>query len=195
MNGQKMIYMNKFLKKELEDLGLYTDEIIEKIKVDGSVQNISEIPAELKKIYVTAMDISAEDHIKMQAAFQEHVDNSISKTINFPNSATRHDVKQGYIMAWEAGLKGCTVYRDGRRSEQVLSVESTKTKTAEDEKTDNAQEISLPPIAETNRRNPEVSLNKKDVIKSGKCPECNAKIHIAEGCMHCVSCGYSACSV
>ena len=205
MNGQKMIYMNKFLKKELKDLGLYTEEIIEKIKVDGSVQNIEEIPAEIKKIYVTAMDISAEAHIKMQAAFQEHVDNSISKTINFPNSATRQDVKQGYIMAWEAGLKGCTVYRDGSRSEQVLSVESTKTKTAEDAKTDNTQttideapvakEISLPPIAETNRRNPEVSLNKKDVIKSGKCPECNAKIHIAEGCMHCVSCGYSACSV
>ncbi len=149
------------------------------------------------------MDISAEHHIKMQAAFQENVDNSISKTINFPNSATRHDVKDGYIMAWESGLKGCTVYRDGSRSEQVLSVESSKTQVSEDQKTENkskitentAQEITLPPIAETNRRKPDVSLNKKDIIMSGKCPECEEKIHVAEGCMHCVSCGYSACSV
>lgn len=97
-------------------------DIKETILKTGSIQSVQGIPENLKKTFVVAMDISAEDHIKMQAAFQKHVDNSISKTINFPNSATKEDVSNGFVMAWKAKCKACTVYRDGSRVVQILNL-------------------------------------------------------------------------
>ncbi len=220
MSGQKLIYLNPYLKEELESLGLNKPEIIEEIEKTGTLQHISEIPHSIKRVFVTAMDISAEDHINMQASFQKYVDNSISKTINFNNSATREDVKQGYILAWERGLKGCTVYRDGSRQEQVLNLNNKKETTKKEEileektETDQEPEISIqkeektqeytkqnfeevipppPPILNEDRKH--ISLNKKEIIQSKKCPECSSSIQIAEGCMLCLNCGFSACAV
>lgn len=200
MGGQKLIYINPFLKAELQKFNLDTPEIIESIQKNGTIQHLKEIPEETRQVYVTAMDISAEYHIKMQAAFQREVDNSISKTINFDNSATREDVKQGYIMAWEMGLKGCTVYRDGSRQEQVLNLHKDEKVEASTEVTENEvseknfEEILPPPLPlEENREH--LSLNKKEIIDSKKCPECSNSIQIAEGCMLCLSCGFSACSL
>ncbi len=191
MNGQRLIYLNPFLKAELKKLDLDNEEIIQKIQEQGTIQNIKEIPEETKKVFVTAMDINAEDHITMQAAFQKHVDNSISKTINFSNSATREDVKEGYVRAWELGLKGCTVYRDGSRQEQVLNIAKVED---EDEKIEKkATEIPLPPIMETKRE--QGSLTKKEIIANKKCPECEGAIQVSEGCMMCLSCGFSVCAV
>ncbi len=205
MGGQKLMYVNPHLKAELERLGLLNDEILEKIQENGSLQGIEEIPEETRNIYVTSMDISAEDHIRMQSAFQKHVDNSISKTVNFPNSATREDVRKGYVMAWELRLKGCTVYRDGSRVEQVLSVKSTKNNVAETTEipSEGAQKVEIqskefipPPVIEsTMERDHDASFNKKEIIKSKKCPECSCTIQIAEGCMLCLNCGFSVCSV
>lgn len=208
MGGQKLRYVNPFLEAELKRLNLYTDEILDQIIQSGTIQHIEEIPEETKRVFVTSMDINAEDHIKMQAAFQRHVDNSISKTINFPNSATREDVRQGYLLAWESRLKGCTVYRDGSRQEQVLNLASTK---KEEEKVEApvaekimaeavAEEITPPPVAEVapasvERVHVATSFNKKEIIKSKKCPECESSIQISEGCMLCLSCGFSVCSV
>jgi len=118
----KLSYVNKHLEAALREAGLYTDELMERIIKTGSLQAIAEIPDHIKKTFVVAMDISAEDHIKMQAAFQKHTDNAISKTINFPNSATKTDVLNGYLLAWRLGCKGCTVYRDGSREVQVLNL-------------------------------------------------------------------------
>ncbi|MFH1171830.1 MAG: adenosylcobalamin-dependent ribonucleoside-diphosphate reductase [bacterium] len=115
-------YVNKHLEKALRDRGIYSQELMERIVNEGSLQHIDEIPEDLKKTFVVAMDISAEDHLRMQAAFQKHLDNAISKTINFPNSATKEDVLQGYLLAWELRCKGCTVYRDGSREVQVLNL-------------------------------------------------------------------------
>lgn len=204
LGGIKLTYVNPFLEAELKRLGLHRDDIIERIEKEGTIQNISEIPEETRKVFVSAMDISAEDHIRMQAAFQEHVDNSISKTINFPYSATREDVRQGYLMAWEMGLKGCTVYRDGSRQEQVLNLNSNEgapKKTKEEAKkvvkevknVMSAVEVTPPPVAEAKREH--MSLNKKEIIESRKCPECDGGIQVAEGCMLCLSCGFSVCSV
>lgn len=157
MSGQKLSYINPFLKKELEELGLFNDDIIKEIESTGSVQHIEQIPHETRRVFVTAMDISAEAHIKMQASFQEHVENSISKTINFPYSATREDVKKGYVLAWESGLKGCTVYRDGSRQEQVLNIKTAEpTKETKEmkptqnssEDNSNSEEVLPPPISD-----------------------------------------------
>ena len=206
MNGQKLMYLNPYLEEALKEYNLDTEEIKSEIYRTGTLQHIKEVPAEVKKVYVTAMDISAEDHIKMQAAFQEHVDNSISKTINFPNSATREDVRQGYIMAWESGLKGCTVYRDGSRQEQVLNLNKEEIKENkkiphqvpkkidQTESKKNFEEVIPPPLPLEKDRT-HLSLNKKEIIASKKCPECGSDIQIAEGCMLCLSCGFSVCSV
>ena len=88
----------------------------------GSIQHLADLPADLRKTFVTAMDISGEDHIRAQAAFQKNVDNSISKTINLPNNATKDDIKNSYILAWKLKCKSCTVYRDGSRNVQVLNI-------------------------------------------------------------------------
>jgi ribonucleoside-diphosphate reductase alpha chain len=209
MGGQNLSYINPHLEKELKRLGLHKEEIISEIERTGSVQHIESIPAETKKVFVTAMDINAEDHIKMQAAFQSHVDNSISKTINFPYTATREDVRKGYVLAWESGLKGCTVYRDGSRQEQVLTIKKEEPKKKEikenpkieHQTSANFEEILPPPVKEIAQErehssiHQHTSLNKKEIIASKKCPECGALIQIAEGCMLCLSCGFSACSV
>lgn len=121
-------YVNKYLEKELKDRGLYSDALINRIIEEGSLQSIAEIPDDIKRVFVTAMDIKAEDHIRMQAAFQKHVDNSISKTCNFPNEATHDDVRAGYILGWKLGCKGMTVYRDGSREVQVLNLNKDKKK-------------------------------------------------------------------
>lgn len=119
-------YVNKYLEKELKERGLYTQELIERIIEAGSLQAIDAIPADMKQVYVTAMDIGAADHIRMQAAFQKHVDNSISKTCNFPYDATQDDVRAGYLLGWRLGCKGMTVYRDGSREVQVLNLNKNK---------------------------------------------------------------------
>lgn len=121
----KLHYVNKHLERALKEQGIYSDELMEKIVKEGSVQNIDEIPDDLKKTFVVAMDISAEDHIRMQATFQKHLDNAISKTVNFPNEATKDDVLNGYLLAWELRCKGCTVYRDGSREFQILNLNSS----------------------------------------------------------------------
>lgn len=202
MSGQKLMYLNPYLEEELKKHDLFTDEIVEEIKMTGSLQHIEAVPAEIKKVFVTAMDISAEDHIRMQASFQKYVDNSISKTINFTNAATREDVRQGYIMAWEMGLKGCTVYRDGSRQEQVLNLHK-KSEVAAEPIQSNFEEIVPPPVIEESSAKEPVrqhaqlqagSLSKQEIIASKKCPECGNGIQVAEGCMLCLSCGFSACS-
>jgi ribonucleoside-diphosphate reductase alpha chain len=126
MGGESLAYFNKYVEKALKDRGLYSEELVADVVAKGSIQHRDDLPEDLRRVFVTAMDIAAKDHIAAQAAFQEHVDNSISKTINFSRDATREDVLAGYIQAWEAGCKGCTVYRDGSRDEQVLSLHGSE---------------------------------------------------------------------
>jgi len=124
-DGQKYHYLNSHFEKALKDYKFSPaklKEIKDEIVKTGSIQGLIDLPEELRKTFVVAMDISAEDHIGMQAAFQRHVDNSISKTINFPNSATREDVLNGFILAWKMKCKACTVYRDGSREVQILNL-------------------------------------------------------------------------
>jgi ribonucleoside-diphosphate reductase alpha chain len=205
MGGQSLIYINPYLEAELDKLGLNTEKIKDEIERSGTLQHIEEIPEETKRVFVAAMEISAEDHIAMQAAFQKYVDNSISKTINFPNEATREDVRKGYVLAWESGLKGCTVYRDGSRQEQVLVLNKDNKDETQDPKLENIkenfEEVLPPPVTERVQAKLDMAdrmkgqLNKKEIIASKKCPECGGGIQVGEGCMLCLSCGFSVCSV
>ncbi|QQG38977.1 MAG: adenosylcobalamin-dependent ribonucleoside-diphosphate reductase [Candidatus Woesearchaeota archaeon] len=120
-------YLNKHLETALKEANAYSDEVMETVIKEGTLKT-ARVPESIKKVFVTSMDISPEDHTRMQAAFQKYCDNAISKTINFPNSATKEDVLQGYILAWELGCKGCTVYRDGSRQLQVLNLNKDKEK-------------------------------------------------------------------
>jgi len=97
---------------------------------EGTCQRIKDLPAEIKEIFVVSADITAEEHVRMQAALQAFVDNSLSKTINFPENATEDDVATAYIRAWELNCKGLTVYVTGSRDEVVLETHSTAKKKA-----------------------------------------------------------------
>jgi len=124
-DGHRYNYFNSYFEKALARQKFSEDklnEIKEEVVKTGSIQGIADLPENFKKTFVVAMDISADDHIKMQAAFQKNVDNSISKTINFPNSATREDVFNGFVTAWKMKCKACTSYRDGSREVQILNI-------------------------------------------------------------------------
>lgn len=123
IEGKRIFQTSPYFLKELKERGLYSEELLEEIQANGgSIQNIDHLPKDLKKIFVVAGDISPEWHLKIQAGFQKYIDNAISKTINFPNSATIEDVREAYITAHETGCRGITIYRDGSREKQVLEV-------------------------------------------------------------------------
>lgn len=121
MDGTKLYYSDEVFEHVLKVRGMYTTELMQKVIDGGSIQDIGEIPAEIKDVFVVAHDISAMAHVKMQAAFQKHTDLAVSKTINLPAEATVDDVEKSYMLAWKLKCKGVTIYRDGSRGVGVLS--------------------------------------------------------------------------
>jgi ribonucleoside-diphosphate reductase alpha chain len=119
MDGKQLTEINETFKRELIRRDLYSDDKVRMISKTGNIKNIR-FPADLKKIFVTSLDISPECHVRMQAAFQRHVDNAVSKTVNLPKDATIEDVKNIYLLAWKLKCKGITIYRYGSKPEQVL---------------------------------------------------------------------------
>ncbi len=105
--------------------GFHSDELAEKVMNNGSVKGLSDVPEQWQKVFVTAPEIDPVTHVKMQAVFQGYTDNGVSKTINLPNWATRDDVQTAYMMSYETGCSGITIYRDGSKGVQVLNVSST----------------------------------------------------------------------
>ncbi len=122
MDDDRLLYVNSRFEEAARNGGFYSKELMEKVASKGHLANIDEIPEDVKRTFVTAHEISPEWHIKMQAAFQEHCENAVSKTINFPNSATLKDVSSAYMMSWKLKCKGVTIYRDGSRDVQVMNV-------------------------------------------------------------------------
>jgi len=126
----EQIYVNPLFEQIAKKEGFYSQDLMEKIAHATSLKDCAEIPEKYKKIFVTAHDISPQWHIKMQAAFQKYTDNAVSKTINFPHSATPEEIKKAYLLAYKLGCKGLTVYRDGSREGQVFTTAKKEEKSA-----------------------------------------------------------------
>lgn len=155
LDGKNLLYVNRYFEGAARKKGFYSDELMQAIANQGSIQHISGIPESVRQVFVVSHDISPEWHVRIQAAFQKHVDNAVSKTVNFPNSATPTDVERVYMKAHELGCKGITIYRDKSRGEQVLNINL-------------GQDVP-------------------------KCPSCNGRLVMEEGCSKCPGCGYSVC--
>lgn len=124
-----LTFFNPIFEETMRQRGLYRAELMEKVAREGFLHDLDEIPADIRSTFVTAHEIDFEWHVKIQAAFQKYTDNAVSKTINLRNEATVEDVKRSYLLAWELGCKGITVYRDGCKSVQVLNVGDGSRKT------------------------------------------------------------------
>lgn len=126
MDNTKMVEANPFFEKEAQERGFFSEVLMEKIAEKNSIKDFEEIPAEIKRIFVTAHDVAPEWHVRHQAVFQRYTDNAVSKTINLPNQASVQDVEKAYKLAYHLGCKGVTIYRDGSREAQVLSTKKEK---------------------------------------------------------------------
>ena len=120
LEGETLTYANKYFERDAKTYGFYSDELMDYLADGNSLQERMDVPDWIKKIYITAPEIAPQDHVLMQAVFQEHVDSGISKTINFPNTASIEDVFDSYMLAWKTRCKGVTVYRNGSREKEVL---------------------------------------------------------------------------
>ncbi len=121
MEGTRLTEVNPLFEEMARDGQFLTEELIERVSGSRSISEMEEIPDQVKALFRTAADVAPRNHILMQAQFQRHCDSSVSKTINFPEKATREDVRQAYALAYDEGLKGITIYRDNSRPNQVLS--------------------------------------------------------------------------
>jgi len=122
LEGQSLVEINPLFLEYSQRNGFYSDELIEELLEEGTLKNVKKIPEDARRAFVTALEIPYEQHIRIQAAFQKYVDNSVSKTINMPEEVTVEDIRRAYILAYELGCKGITIFRYGSRREQVLEL-------------------------------------------------------------------------
>ena len=144
MDNNILVEVHPQFERIAKERGFYSEALMEKIAERGSIQGINEIPEDVRRIFVTAHDIVLDDHIRMQAAFQKHTDNAVSKTVNLPKTSTVEDVKKVFELAYKLGCKGVTIYRDGSRDKQVLS--TTKKPKASDTGENKKTVRSRPPV-------------------------------------------------
>ena len=126
MDNTELVEVNPLFEKVAYERGFYGEELMKSIGEAGSTQGFTEIPEDVKRVFVTAHDISPEWHVKIQAAFQKYTDNAVSKTVNFPCEATPEDVETVYMLAHRLGCKGVTIYRDSSRENQVLQIRRSR---------------------------------------------------------------------
>ncbi len=122
MENDELVEVNPLFKEIAQRERFYTEELMKKIAKVGTVRDIQEVPERWKRIFRCAYDITPEAHVRMQAAFQKHTDNAVSKTVNFPKDARAVDVEEVFVLAYQLGCKGVTIYRDGSREAQVLNI-------------------------------------------------------------------------
>ncbi len=145
LDGESLVEVNPYFERALTNAGLQSRELMEAVLERGSAQNMEFLPEDIRRVFVTAMDIEPIWHLRMQAAFQRHTDNAVSKTVNLPSSATEQDIFDIYCLAFTEGCKGVTVYRDGCKAVQVLY-------TGKKEESAPAQEAETSPSGNVRRR-------------------------------------------
>ncbi len=172
MDNDKLVEVDPLFEEVARARGFYSRELMEKIAQKSSLKEIDGIPEDVKRIFVTAHDISPEWHVRMQAAFQKYVHNTTSKTINFPHDASADDVRTSYVLAYKLNCKGITIYRDHSREEQVLYVGTPEKK--------KAQEKEALPHTVAPRPRPEVIVGTTTKVATG-CGNLYVTINVDEG--------------
>jgi ribonucleoside-diphosphate reductase alpha chain len=163
----EIVEVNPYFEKIAKERKFYSKDLMREVAEKGSLQKIEKIPEDIRKLFVTALDIPYDMHVKMQAAFQKYIDNAVSKTINMPYEANSEDVEKAYRLAYDLGCKGITIYRYGSRQAQVLYYGGKEKR----------------------------KLETGGVQKLEKCPECGVNITFESGCAVCKNCGYSYCKI
>ena len=129
LEGTRLFETNPLFESMAKERGFYSAKLLEEIARTGSAQKVDGLPEDVKRLFITALDIKPEWHVKMQAAFQKHTDNAVSKTVNLPTEATVEDIRGIYELAWKLKCKGVTAFRYGSKPEQVLYIGEVKTDT------------------------------------------------------------------
>ncbi len=180
LGGIRLPEINPELEGALKQAGVLVEGMMDEIIEAGTIGHMENLPRKVRDVFTTAHDLTFREHLEMQAAFQQYTDNAVSKTINMPHHCTVSDVEDAFKLAWKLGCKGMTIYRDGSRNEQVLNVGVDK----------------KPTFSDTQSRSALSTSGSKGKSKRMEdCPQCGAKVTYAEGCISCLSCGFSACSV
>ncbi len=186
-------YIDSVFERVMTEEGLFGDDLLRDVTDHGgSIQGISYIPEDLKRVYITAMDIRPEDHIRALAAFQRWTDSSISKTNNFPANATVEDMRASYLLAYKLGCKDVTVFRDTSIKGQVLVSPAKKqhdaAKPQEDVSEEQAQQVpkllTVPLVGASQAVSEQLKI----------CPQCQTQAVFQEGCYMCPECGWGACA-
>ncbi len=194
--GSNLIEVNNEFEAMSLEKKFYSEELMQKLANRVSIQDIEEVPAEVRKLFVTAFDINPEWHVKMQAVFQKYTDNGVSKTINFPSWATPQDIEQAYQLAWDTNCKGITVYRDQSKSVQVLQAVKSESsqrgldsvKDAHKRHDEGAKAVNMAAV-----RDSAASYVFSANVVGEKCPECGNTMIAGSGCFTCPKCSYSKC--
>lgn len=126
LDGATLVEAHPFFEAVARARGFHSEALMAEVAMHGGVEGIADVPEDVRRVFVTSHEISPLWHLEHQAAFQRHCENAVSKTVNFPNSATRDDVAEVYILAYKKGCKGTTIYRDGSRDVQVLNLGAGK---------------------------------------------------------------------
>jgi ribonucleoside-diphosphate reductase alpha chain len=202
LNGERLLEVHPYFKEVAEREGFASPELFERLGQEGTCRQAEEIPPAWREIFVSAHDIPAEGHLRMQAAFQEHTDNGVSKTLNFPHDATAEDVRRAYERAVELGVKGVTVYRDRSRAVQPMALGSGGAQEPGqlDRELDQAvgratQEGASPAkVASRLLEHAQALLDRSGPSSGGSegCPDCGSPLRLEEACLRC-PCGYSRC--
>jgi ribonucleoside-diphosphate reductase alpha chain len=175
--SDRLMFVHPLFEDYARRHGFNSDALMKRIAKRGSLHDVPEVPAHARRVFVTTHEIAPEWHVRMQAAFQKHIDAAVSKTINFSADATIEDVKRAYVLAHELGCKGITVYRDGSREKQVLSTQLE----------DMTEPLTLASASRAETERPENQL-----LAKGICPECGESLRHNGGCLYC-TCGFSVC--
>jgi ribonucleoside-diphosphate reductase alpha chain len=122
LGGQTLVEVNPVFLEYAKEDGFYSEKLVEEILQRGRISEIEDVPPEARRLFVTALEVDPEQHLAIQQAFQQHVDNAVSKTVNLPREATEEEIAAVYLRAWELGLKGITIYRYGSKGSQVLEL-------------------------------------------------------------------------